>query len=472
MGNLIPMSDSPFVKTCYGIDLSEDAIIIVRGRRAGRRIEYETVYDGRVDPADDAWNRARDELRRDGGLQVGCLPVRECITRWLATPFASWAKSRKVLPSLLDIQLPFPLETCVYGFPAHRPGADGAIQALAVAARAHSVTARADRYQQAGLEPMLLDHEGLALWSRAPATPGSRAVCYIGHDRASLVWGGGEQIAGAHHIRFGVAAWRQGGDAAIKEFADRVQRVLQSQSESAGPAGLQWTWTGPGAQDPNLLDRLQKQMSFIPADAFRVTERPAAFLAEALCARAMEPAGAAWNFLTGQLAHPRMLEWDRQRDRRAAGIWIAAGLMLCLLNVAWLFALDAREERIQQRITRLASELTGAPQSARGEDLLLIVRRAMDERQGQVTPFIEAFNPPDTAVLADILRLAGEAGLSYESVSIRPDYVLVQGATDDWNRCDALKSFLESRGYNVTLDRQDAREDERVHFRVTAGGVR
>lgn len=472
MGDLIPMSDSPFIRTGYGIDLSEDAIVIVRGRRAGRRIEYETVYDGRMDPADDAWNRARDELRREPGLQIGCLPVRECITRWLATPFASWAKSRKVLPSLLDIQLPFPLETCVYGFPAHRPGADGAVQALGVAAREHSVTARAERYRQAGLDAMVLDHEGLALWSHARAPSGPRAVCYIGRDRASLAWGSGAWLSGAHHVRFGAAGGGQGGDAAIKEFADRVQRVLKSQSDPVGLAGLQWTWTGPGAQDASLLDRLQKQLSFIPADAFRVTERPAAYLAEALCARAMEPGPAPWNFLTGKHAHPRMMAWDRQRDRRAAGVWIAAGLTVCLLNFGWFFTLNAREDRIQRQITRLASELTGAPQSARGEDLVLIVRRAMDERQQLVAPFIEAFQPPVTALLSDLLRVAADAGLSYESISLRPDYVLAQGTTDDWNRCDALKAFLESRGYSVTLDRQDARADERVHFRVTAGGAR
>ena len=80
---------------------------------------------------------------------------------------ASRAKAEKVFPSLLDIQLPFPLEDCLYQFVEFRRTSEGMVSALVCAARREAIQACLDRYQAQGADPMLLDHEGLALWTQS-----------------------------------------------------------------------------------------------------------------------------------------------------------------------------------------------------------------------------------------------------------------------------------------------------------------
>ncbi|MCX6997673.1 MAG: hypothetical protein NTV49_11445 [Kiritimatiellaeota bacterium] len=100
-----------------------------------------------------------------------------------------------MLPSLLDVQLPFPLETCLYQFPVVRADAAGRIRALAVAARRTEIAAQLDRCRALDLDPVVLDHEGLALWTQSLveiplAPPALRVVAYLGAFRTALAVGG------------------------------------------------------------------------------------------------------------------------------------------------------------------------------------------------------------------------------------------------------------------------------------------
>ncbi len=88
------------MSVAFGIDFSASKSVIVRAVGRGRRVRFEALP-------------ALPE-------QVECaaaLPTYECFARRIVAPLASAEKARKVLPSLLDVQLPFPIEKCVSLFP-------------------------------------------------------------------------------------------------------------------------------------------------------------------------------------------------------------------------------------------------------------------------------------------------------------------------------------------------------------------
>ena len=162
-------------RVCYGVTLAGGVAVTVRAWRSSGG----TVRQAVLTPGETAVRRppagGLAESARSGGVTVGCLAVQESLTLWLNSPLASRAKAEKVLPALLDIQLPFPVEDCLYRFVEFRRTPEGTVSALVCAARREAIQACLERYQAQGTDPMLLDHEGLALWTQSlvewPAEP-------------------------------------------------------------------------------------------------------------------------------------------------------------------------------------------------------------------------------------------------------------------------------------------------------------
>ena len=177
----------PHGRTCLGVDGTEDAPLAWSAVRKRRTIAFTRHPAGT--PA-------------AGTPVAAALPVHSTFSLRLRAPFSSVAKAEKVWPALLDIQLPFPLDSAVYRFLAPVRTADGQVETLAVAIRREDLAAWQARWQAAGFAPWVADHEGLALWSRSGAEQplekkGFRMVCYVGLDRIALAWGQGPDLLAA-----------------------------------------------------------------------------------------------------------------------------------------------------------------------------------------------------------------------------------------------------------------------------------
>ncbi len=461
------------VKACYAIDLSAEHSALVRSTHARSATEHEVLADPLPRPDDPTatalFERLRREAESDRAVLVACMPVQESLTRWLQTPFASWSKAQKVLPSLLDIQLPFPLESCVHQFVSSRKGPGGKIDALALAARRQDVEARIEALRAAGFDPARLDHEGLAVWTQSvlemPIERNApRAVALLLPDRCTLVLGRGEEFVSAHSIRTGSRELLPAG-AALRPFMARVQQILRAQLPDAAEQTLQWVWAGPGAARPEPLQPLQEAMAEIGSFRFLRHEKPSSFLARAMAERALRPGPLRCNFRTGGLAHPQESKrQDRGRTRTAVS-FLAAGLVLCAMNLAWRVALAQKKNQVQAAVMEMARSLSPSSRIEKGQEVV-IVQRALEQRARQTAPALRAFEPSLMGLVADLLKEARQGGIDIEALSLRADSATIQGAAGDWNRCDALVARLQKAGMTTSVERQDAGADERVHFAV------
>lgn len=477
-------TDGPSADTCYGADFSGDRLIVVRASRSRKGLRHETVFDGApaAFPAGVA-GTLRGEAEAGAAVTAACLPVHESFARWLHTPLTSVAKARKVLPSLLDIQLPFPLEMCTYRFVAERRAADGLVDALAVAARTDRLKERIEALAAAGLDPVHVDQEGLCLWTQSVRElpverTAVRIVAYLGGDHTSLAVGHGEDFLSAHSVRFGVRDFSPAGGegaragAAERHLVLRVRQVLGSLPSPPPPGEpLQWAWCGPGAEDAGRLDRLQEALRAVINARFLNHSRGSSFLARALAERALGNVALPCDLRAGPLEHPAQARSRRRAYRSLSHALAAAGIALLVMNLGWRALVEYRLRSTQGRIQALAVDLSGMARVPHGQEVF-VVEAALQERDALLTPFLRAFEPSLLDLLAEILRTARQGRMALETLSVRPETVALSGTAEDWNRCEAVAAVLRERGFAAELDRQDAGADERVHFSVRATRAR
>jgi len=443
--------------TCLGVDVTAEGAVTLQATRRRGGVVFASAPNR---PSE------RDPV-------AAALPAHSAFVRRLRAPFASLAKAEKVWPSLLDIELPFPLDSAVYMFLNAARTADGQTETLAVAARREDVEAWLARLQQTGLRPWYLDHEGLALWSRSVAEqplakPGARMVCYVGHERTALAWGRGDELHAASGLRLGVREVTDPvlGPAALRNWAQRINSFRRAQVVTAGET-VQWAWCGPGVTRPDRLATLAAALD-LSGDITSFTHRePETFLARAVAARALVPERSSCPLLPDDHVPPALARLRTRRARRAPLALAAAALLLLGVNLGWTTWLHHRRDQLQEAVHQLGVELSGTTQLPRGQEVL-VTERALAEQAPTLLPFRQAFAPSLLSVANLLLSQAARHGMTLESVTLSEHNVTCRGTVADWNHGEALAAALSVAGWLPEVERREAADRERVAFTLKA----
>ena len=442
--------------TSYGVDAAGGRAVAV-AFRAGR---FETVLDTARGAGDVAALRA--QLARDvesGRARVAAaIGAHESVLRRLVVPLAAEDKARRVLPSLLDVELPFPLESCAYAFPLLSPRADGQIDALAVAVRRPEWTAALARAAESATEPTHLDHEALALWDQALAecpetAKGVQGVLHLAADHLTCV-------IGRDGVLLAAPALRHAGEAPGPLFA-RLAPMLRAVLEDAAAAPFPLLLTGAGAELREAVSALRA----VRGDGARAAREPAAFLARALARRAAAPGRWPCPLRDGADEHPAV---RRRRERgvaRAQYTAMAAGLALLAISAGTRAWLHARTGAAQQALNRAAMELTGLSRVPRGQEVEL-VRRAMAEQGKRADPFVAAVQGSALDLVTRLSAAAREAGATIDRLRVEGPVFELAGRAQDRAAGDRLVARLAAQGWNSELVRTEAPAGEAQPFTV------
>lgn len=424
----------PWARDVIAVDDTSDVPVWVRATRRLGRLRLERL------PAPPAGRASA------GTAIIGCLRQREGFLRWVEAPLASSRKARRVFPSLLDVQLPFPIEDCVFDIVDTRPGSDGTTsRGLAAGARAVDIERRLQQMDAAGLTPHVLDSEGLAQWTQAAEEHAGidgqspRAVVYESSDRLTLTVGRGTELLGAH---------------AFKAFdADAIHRTLRLYFPEP-PPGLHWLWTGPAADDKAAVKA--RHAALVPRwpGTVAIAADPAAFLARALATRALTPGPLRFDARQGRFVHPLVAARHRRAPVKAAAACLAAGLVLCIVNLVWTTAVSRRLEDLQANLRATAIRVAGSERLVpRGQERLG-AQRAFDEQTRLLAPFLAAFQPPLTVRLESVLREAQSEGLRVQTLSATRTLITIRGTTPNWPPCERLMQRFQKQGYTVKAERK------------------
>jgi hypothetical protein len=439
------------VKVCFGIDISGGNPVVVRAERVRGKVVTSVVST---------------DVIGGGAFVAGSLSVRESFVRWLETPFAAEGKARKVLPTLLDIQLPFPLEECSYDFIAVR-SEEETVKALAVGARADDVKSKIIDYEKLGVDVQVLDQEGVALWERGleefpvsgqqPQQP--RIMVNMNGERSTVVLGCGDEFISAHSV--------------LTNDGGRVSRLLEVGLKGMQNGRTLWLFSGENAEDEDLVESFLS----LAGDHWRgqkeIVQSPVSFLAKAIAARACMGTGC--NLRSGDLMHLDIRLLLKKELLAPVFALAAAGLLLIASNVVAVTVLGMKENRINTEFKDLANKVAGYRlDGAKGVDALKKVRSKVDERGVAARPFLVAFGRSLTGLMREIIEEGKKSDLKYEVISVshvseENGGLLVKGTAPSWNGCDELAGMLRRKGYMVKIDRSDALADERIPFVLRSG---
>lgn len=411
---------------CVGQDETPEGRVAVLAIRKRGTVTYEPV-SGPVQGA---------------ALAIG-LTERESWVRRIQTPLKDKAKGLGVLPGLLDVQLPFGIEECVFQCVGAERQAPAGWSLLAAVARESELKARLERGVAEGMEPHHVDQESLALWTQAlterPASPDERrAVVYLGEDRSVLVFGRGEALLSTH---------------SLKRFeAAQAQRLARLVFEG-GAHTVNWIWAGPLAGQPDRVEGLVRELD--AGGRTHTLSEPRAVLARAYALRALTPGPLRCDFRQGEWIHPDVRQRRDRQDRFSAAVWLAAGLILLAAGLAWRGLMAARESELDHAIfLRAKGQALSLDPQARVQPGL--ERRGLEQawapHQDERRAFSAALSPPVSRGLGRFLMAAREGKVVLHKLDWNEEGLRVEGTAPTAEAADRLRQTVErEQGLSVTV---------------------
>ncbi len=391
------------------------------------------------------------------------IPISRSLCVNLELPFADERRARRVLPSLLDIQLPFALEQAAYCFPEVTGSARSA---LAVVARHTDVEAVLESLRTLNADPMILDHEGLALWSgglrwqqqESGGTHGDLLVVHVANGRVVLV-----------HGRDG--AYRT----ALETRADDPATIRRLLAALLGPRDQQ---ANSGADGPcrillcgDALDQAPDCVAVIEGWGGVVSHAPESdrFLAEALARRALQSDAQPYpcNLRVGAHAHHGTARHGRRS--LVAGVtlcWVGAALLLAASVVTTTLA-KARVDGLHRQLDGELDRTAGFNVTTRGAHARQQVARAVEEERARYAAVSRQFVAGPGAHLWEVLTQAHQQGLVVAAYSLSDAGLLrLDGRMDPEGRLADFIEWLTQLGWAV-----DATSATPPEFRIVATPV-
>jgi hypothetical protein len=404
----------------------------------------------------------QNALELPGNCDVACaLPARTSIVRRLSSPFSSLSKTRRVLPSLLDVQMPFSVEECSVSFTRLAKNDDGKIEAVAAAARKVDVQGYITKVAGAGIDPVYLDAEGLALWdgsiSELPPVPEEkRAVLKVEEAGMVLCLGEGPLILASH----GLTSLDSG----------HIKRLLSAAFKET--AALEWRLAGSLAGEARTKELLDELGDEWVANVVAHVD-PEAFLARSLARRAIIGGAGSVNLRQDDLVHLESAATAGSRARALAGVLSICGIALIglalVLNILIAGKLASLDEEFRSRASALAGGSLGG---AKGITALKIAEKTVDGALDNSEPVLSPFKPSLLADVREIAENSHSTGLLIEDLTVTSTTIDLKGMASSWNVPEGLAALFKEKGLTVDLKREESLADESVRFVMKAGGRR
>jgi hypothetical protein len=442
--------EHPF-QMAYGLDMADGQWILAQCARRGVA-QVRLAAPAESEEMRRALQAVQADVEQGRAALAVSAPAAQTVVRRLRAPFPSLAKAARIWPSLLDVDLPFPVESAVTGFVQPRV-VQGQATTLAAAIRRSDWSAFEEQCNAVGVQPTHADVEALALWEQqsvdAPSAraDASRLLIWLGADHVTIVRGRGGDLLGAHVLR--ATPQPSGSGDFVTLWAARLQPIVAAQATETDGAPMDVWWAGPGTEDAEWVARLRAAMPAVGQMRHETHSLAASLLARALARRAAGNGGI--NFKSGADTHPALHRAAQRRRQRAyLGVVIAA-LVVLALNFGERHLRQRQLSAAQQNLSHLAESITGAP-VVRGQELLF-VERALAQRDEDTRAFREAMEEDGLEErVARVVQAADELHVEIVRLNISPVALTLQGSAPGIQVLETFAEKLRGYGWQVQAD--------------------
>lgn len=349
----------------------------------------------------------------------------------LNTPAMKGTKLKKILPTLLDIQIPLPIVDCVYTFSQY----EGAHAAYAV--RKADMKAQLESLNEMGCNPCRLVPMAHAAWMlslsefppKEPKEP--RALFVAGAQQTVLISGHGETVE-KQSIFKTVAA----------EPARRLKLAFGGVPEHL-------ICMVAGAEHQSVVDALSAPEANVSAKV-STAKSPSYFVARALARDGKNDGNADdANLRTGEFAHPAL---SRREMRPAFYLKVAlaiASIAVLATSIAVMSITKSAEEHSKAVLQNRLTEIAGFPIKSKGLRALQDARSAMPLRLDEA--ILHSIENRIPEWLSATTTICLQQNIKLQHLSITTEGLTASGVATSANAAHAFVTALVSAGINATL---------------------
>lgn len=454
-------------QTAYGVDFSPTDMLVTKATRA--TVSLLDTTGGNLPEIRDTIMAEVNSGKATLSVQF---PAAQTTIRPLQVALRSKEKAGKVFPSLLDIELPFPIESAICLYQDIHVREDG-IHTLALAIRQHDMESLLSACDAAGFQPTHCDAESLALWEQnrveypAIHEEAARILVDISDSRILIIRGTGRQFLAAHVLRTAYADWMELDSApAWQTWRTRMAQIIDNQTGKETTKSVNIWWSGRGALQDAFVSKLQKSLSAVQTPLrHSIVKEPATLLSRALARRALDDSAA--NFRSGpQWQHPALLRQQAKAANRTLQAIIGISMILILVNIFFAFYLKNREAYVQAQLTQASHAI--APHAPKGMEWVS-VQRALQQRETEMRAFQTSMDPNGEEYrLYTILNAAQNAPVEITDIRLMPNQLSATGNAGGIQPLEKWKASLQLDGWNVQIQTSENPETKALHFQLKA----
>lgn len=362
------------------------------------------------------------------------LPVKLTFCRRITSPLKSNRKTRRIIDSLLDIELPFAVEQCVTATVENRM--EDAADIMVTGCKKNDLAAFL-KYTK-NIDPVIIDHQGLALWTGSlheiPPQKESitRLVIWLDAENTCVAVGQGTVFIDAHPLR---------GDPV--EAFNRLVRHYTDKLENDWEAVIAGEIADTGMWEAIIKERGGRCV---------MPHQPQSLLARSVARRALYEGAYRCNIHPAPETHVWVKNGLRKNDFIRGGTAALIALAIGTGSICIQSRITEMEKQVSNRLTQLADETAGFNVSARGQHRIEVVRRAVAERRNQMQPLEYVSSPPVSPWLNLLYQKADSAGLRFSEISIAPYRIRISGQSPSRNATESLRQALLNDGWRISLN--------------------
>lgn len=454
------IAGSPEPKVCFTILKHGEGWSLRCFRRRGTQLAPENIPQ-QPHESPDFISSVKRQVERGTALTAVAFPASRSIIRVLKAPRLPPARLQRLVPTLLDVEIPFPVEESAFAVASIHRAADAAEILVAAVRRKDLQDFLGQTRQTTGLDPVIVDHEALAVWEECrlrqpPADRDCRLIAFRSGPRLLLISGSGDFPRAATTLDL-----TTGSEGQIPSDISRRIPGLLRQAAPSGFHRLQWIWCGE--QIPVCgLDTLRTSLNL---DIEEVHLSDSDLLAKAVARRALLPGGQSrFNLLSGDLKHPILISWENRRRIGLYTRFLGVSILIAALGLVFVARIHSLENQLAAKLRREASAISGISRVPAGQEVL-IARRACRQRLQTLSPFREALSPQVSLLLRKLLEICRRRAIAVSDLVIGSDSARISG-TGPPGADTELVTALQEAGFRAGVARRVDSGAGRIAFLV------
>jgi len=411
------------------------------------------LFRGKAAESNPEWPAAKNKIRSsqlaETHIVTASLSAEESYLIPLELPIKNKAKATRILPGLLDLQLPYSIDDTSYCFTEFRHQS-GETSSCALGARDVEISKALEALELQGIEVEALDHELFACWQYFTQRENNKApkiLVLVEDNHIQLIAGKNQQPSLSAHIVLDPAN--------IDQNFRALRRTLKSSIEKLN------------SEDTSLsvyLDENHPYKAEIQQSLDRLTVKHTLrsgvlyFISSALAQRALVAQEDSFSLLP---ASRRPASIDKKIARSSIGAAMAvgfSGLFLCAISVAWSYVVSAEDQALQHKLITKAQAMSGYDKIYKGKELRM-VQQSLSEAVKKQSPFTQLFEASLLEPLSSILQRCKDTDSKLKKVKLSNKHLEINSLSKGLQGAEALKELAIDLGYNASIKNQEESRD-------------